>query len=192
MINHQMKGPGHLAGAGRNPLTLIDLLRSRADDRPDNFAYTFLDGAGDEQARLTYTVLDQQAKKIGARLQSLITPGERVLLLYPPGLDYITAFFGCLYAGAVAVPAYPPTRNRNMLRLRSIVIDSQSAVALTTDHLLGRIMPLVSQDSHLTKLGWLSTDTMADGDESVWRPPSVSTAPLALLQYTSGPTSVPQ
>jgi acyl-CoA synthetase (AMP-forming)/AMP-acid ligase II len=71
----------------------------RAEQQPDKFAYTFVDAEGIDQARLTYAELDERARKVAAALQSLTDPGERVLLLYPPGLDYITAFFGCLYAG---------------------------------------------------------------------------------------------
>ena len=63
-------------------------------------------------------------------------PGERVLLLYPPGLEYVAALFGCLYAGAVAVPAYPPRFNRPMLRLRTMV--ARLSRALRADHAPGR------------------------------------------------------
>ena len=70
------------------------------------------------EAELTYEDLDRHARLIAARLQSLDIEGERVLLLYPPGLEYIGAFFGCLYAGAIAIPVYPPRLNRNLLRYR--------------------------------------------------------------------------
>jgi amino acid adenylation domain-containing protein/non-ribosomal peptide synthase protein (TIGR01720 family) len=192
MINQQIKNSWHLDQVSNPALTLIDLLRRRADGQPDHLAYTFLASDGVEEAHLTYLDLDRGARKIGAWLQSFIMPGERVLLLFPSGPDYIKAFFGCLYAGAVAVPAYPPRRNRNLQRLQSIVIDSQAAVALTTDHLLGRLRPLSLQDSRLTELAWKSTDAIADVDENDWRRPEISSASLAMLQYTSGSTSVPK
>src|SRR5579859_4972793 len=93
--------------------TLVELLRWRAFDQPDQKAYIFL-ADGEEEYSLTYGELDRQSRAIGALLQRLDAMGERVLLLYPPGLDYISAFFGCLYAGSIAVPAYPPHSNRSV------------------------------------------------------------------------------
>src|SRR5262245_61103952 len=87
--------------------TLVALLRQRADEQPDRQVFTFLSD-GDAEARgLTYADLGRQARVIAGLLEPIAAPGERALLLYAPGLDYIAAFFGCLYAGVVAVPAYP-------------------------------------------------------------------------------------
>src|SRR5574338_1673257 len=89
-----------------DPPSLIEMLRQRAMNQPDRHAFTFLaDGDGDDEVRLTYGELDQRARSVAARLQGLSLAGERALLLYPPGLEFLTAFFGCLYAGVVAVPA---------------------------------------------------------------------------------------
>src|SRR3954452_21333006 len=85
--------------------TLIEMLRTRARESPAAEAFTFLDDDGEEE-RLSYAGLDERARAIAALLLASGAGGERVLLLYPPGLEYIAAFFGCLYAGAVAVPAY--------------------------------------------------------------------------------------
>src|SRR6266487_2643697 len=106
------------------PVTLLHLVRSRAEHNPDLRVFTFLANGEAEEAHLTCGELDRQARTIGASLQKLVTPGERALLLYPPGLEYIAAFFGCLYAGVVAVPAYPPLPNRPLSRLQSIIADS--------------------------------------------------------------------
>src|SRR5690349_9381435 len=111
--------------------TLVEILRWRALNRPDQKAYTFLSDREEEHS-LTYAELDQQARAIGAMLQKLNATGERILLLYPSGLEYIAAFFGCLYAGAIAVPAYPPRLNRSIERLWSIVADAQARFVLTT------------------------------------------------------------
>ncbi len=103
---------GYLSAPASLPPTLVELLRRRARHEPRRAAYTFLtDG---EEVHLTYGELDRRARAIAALLQEMGAGGERVLLLYPPGLDYIAAFFGCLYAGAVAVPAYPPRLNRSL------------------------------------------------------------------------------
>src|SRR5689334_18200446 len=107
------------------PTSLIELLRWRARVQPDRLAYTFLADGETEEATLTYGELDTRARAVAARLQSLGAAGERVLLLYPPGLEYVVAFFGCLYAGAVAVPTYPPRPNRSLFRLQTIVEDAR-------------------------------------------------------------------
>ncbi len=89
--------------------SLVGLLRRRACESPDRRIYTFLDAEGEAAASLTLGELDGRARAIAARLGG---DGGRALLLFPPGLDFVAAFFGCLYAGAVAVPAYPPRSNR--------------------------------------------------------------------------------
>src|SRR5580700_10666410 len=102
--------------------TYVELLRARADSSPDRLAYTFLaDIPSSEQQKLTYAELDRAARSIAGSLQDLGLVNERALLLYPPGLEYIAAFFGCLYAGVVPVPAYPLRANRSVARLRSIL-----------------------------------------------------------------------
>ncbi|HEV2764536.1 MAG TPA: AMP-binding protein, partial [Pyrinomonadaceae bacterium] len=111
--------------------TLVDLLRQRAALRADATAYTFLSDGEAEEEHLTYGELDRRARLVAARLQAAVRPGERVLLLYPPGLEYVAAFFGCLYAGAVAVPAYPPRQNQTLQRLQAILSDATPRAALT-------------------------------------------------------------
>lgn len=140
--------------------TLVELLRYRAFHQPDQLAYTFLLDGETETVRLSYRELDQQAQAIAAKLQSLGGTGSRALLLYPPGLEFIAAFFGCLYAGVVAVPAYPPRRNQNISRLQAIVSDAQAAVALTTTSELTNIERRFAQNRELAALRWLVTDGM--------------------------------
>jgi amino acid adenylation domain-containing protein len=120
----------------------VDLLRQRAHQQPDRLAYTFLSDGEAKEERLTYAELDRRARAIAARLQNLASTGDRVRLLYPPGLDYIAGFFGCLYAGVIAVPAYPPnpTRlKRTLPRLQAIVRDSEANVALTTKQIMSMV-----------------------------------------------------
>src|SRR5262245_40282262 len=115
--------------------TLVELLRARAGDHGGEGAFIFLaDGERDEQ-RLTYGELDRRARAVAASLQQKLRPGDRALLLYPPGLDYVAGFFGCLYAGVIAVPAYPPDParlTRTLPRLLSIAADARTAAVLTT------------------------------------------------------------
>ena len=88
-----------------NPATLIELLRCRAHQQPDQVAYSFFIDSENRTESLTYRELDRKAQAIAALLQAKVAPNERALLLYPPSLEYIAAFFGCLYAGVIAVPA---------------------------------------------------------------------------------------
>jgi len=175
--------------------TLVELLRWRAQHQPDRQAYTFLVDGEMEEVHLTYQELDWQARAIGARLQSPEAVGERALLLYPPGLEYIAGFFGCLYAGSVAVPAYPPdpTRlNRTLPRLQAIVADAQATVALTTAPILAMAEMLFDQSPGLKALRWLATDDIVSDLAEEWQEPRVSGDTLTFLQYTSGSTAAPK
>ena len=118
--------------------------------------------------------------------------GERALLLYPPGLDFITAFFGCLYGGVIAVPVYPPRRNRSLGRIQAIADDADAKVALTTDAVLSRVMPLIDETPHLKSLTWLATCQVPADLEEKWDMPDVHGDTLAFLQYTSGSTGAPK
>jgi acyl-CoA synthetase (AMP-forming)/AMP-acid ligase II/acyl carrier protein len=173
------------------PSTLIEMLRSRAQDRPEQRAYTFLIDGEEEEISLSCAELNRRARAIGALLQEHGASGERVLLLYPPGLEFMPAFWGCLYAGAVAVPAYPPRPNRSLLRLQAIVADAQAAFVLTTSTILARLKPFLEQVPGLQKLRWLATESLGEvGDD--WQTPATDKDSLAFIQYTSGSTGTPK
>jgi acyl-CoA synthetase (AMP-forming)/AMP-acid ligase II/acyl carrier protein len=178
--------------ANYEPSTLVDLLSWRARHQPDQLAYTFLIDGETKEAALTYAALDARARAIGAWLQSISMSGERVLLLYPPGLEYIAAFFGCLYAGAIAVPTYPPRLNRNLIRLQAIAADAQAKVAMTTAPILSKIEPLLAQAPPLETMLWRATDDLRDDLAGEWREPAVEGSTIAFLQYTSGSTAAPK
>ena len=170
----------------------IDLLTERAESCPSKTLYTFLRDGKDEIAQLTYCELDHQARMIAARLQSLNMRGERALLIYSPGIDFIAGFFGCLYANVVAIPAYPPRRNQSMARLESIILDAQAKVVLTCSTLLEGIRGRIAEHPQLQALSWLSTDMLPDDLAESWRKPEITDSTLAFLQYTSGSTGNPK
>src|SRR3990172_3900995 len=174
------------------PNTLLDLLRMRADQRPDQLTYRFIQDNDADIVTITYAELDRRARAIGAWLESHHGRGERALLLYPAGLDYIAAFFGCMYAGVIAVPAYPPRMNRPVPRIQSIVDDSHSSFALTTSTILSNIEQRFEHAPDLQALRWLNTEQVPAGLEADWRHPDISPETLAFLQYTSGSTSQPK
>ena len=92
--------------------TLVELLDYRASRHPDDVIFRFLSGDGAEDAALTFQGLRARARSIAAALAEHAAPGDRVVMLVPPGLEYVASFFGCLYAGVIAVPAYPPNPRR--------------------------------------------------------------------------------
>ncbi|MCI0397262.1 MAG: fatty acyl-AMP ligase [Chloroflexi bacterium] len=175
--------------------TLIELLRWRAAHQSEQVGYTCLFADMPAGNTITYNQLDRQARNIAAHLAALGTTGERALLLYPPGLAYIAAFFGCLYAGIVAVPTYPPDPLRlkqTLPRFQAIVQDARPAVVLTTESILAMARGLFATYPGLGALHWMATDALADDWADQWRPPQVDGEVLAFLQYTSGSTAAPK
>ena len=170
--------------------TLVDLLRRRALEQPDQRAFTFLiDGEMDE-ASITYAELDQKARAIATWLQEMDTMGERALLLYPSGLDFIAALFGCFYAGVVAVPTYPPRMERTSRRLQAIIRDAQPSVILTDTS--SQIALEQQFTGEFAQLEWLATAELASALAEEWRDVAITPKQLAFLQYTSGSTAAPK
>jgi 8-amino-7-oxononanoate synthase len=182
----------YLPGTFFGPSNLVELLLHRARCQPDDVGFTYLVDGENDQVHLTYRELDRQARAIGAWLQSRNLAGQRALLLYPAGLEFIAAFFGCLYAGVIAVPVYPPRRNRSLNRIQAIADDAEAQVALTTDLVLNRVMPLIDETPHLKQLTWLPTCKLSADLEREWTMPDVHGDTLAFLQYTSGSTGAPK
>lgn len=182
----------HLPGSFFGPSNLVELMRHRALHQPHDRAFTYLVDGETEEVSVTYAGLEQKTRAVAAKLQSLGMAGERALLLYPPGIDFIAAWFGCLYAGVVAVPAYPPRRNRNMNRIAAIVADAEAKVAMTDAATLERMETILDETPDLRKLVWLATDTLEAKLADGWTMPDVHGDTLAFLQYTSGSTGTPK
>ena len=173
-------------------ISLVHRLRYWLQQQPAELAYCFLEDGDISETRLSYEQLDRKARAVAARLQQLRMTGQRALLLYPPGLDFVVGFFGCLYAGVVAVPAYPPRRNRNMHRIQAIADDAAALVALTVADVAERTTSLLENDSSLKRLIWLATDNVPDEEAEAWQMPTIEEHRLAVLQYTSGSTGSPK
>ncbi|MGI5150977.1 amino acid adenylation domain-containing protein [Plantactinospora sp. CA-294935] len=169
---------------------LVEILDQRAAGAPDQVAYLFRDEAGRDDASLSYGQLAGRARAVAAELLRTTAPGERALLLYRPGLDFLVALFGCLYAGVVAVPAYPPRGRRSLPRLAAILADSQAAVALTDSPT--RVPAGESWlGDELRRLRWIHTAALPEADEPGPAVP-IGAETVALLQYTSGSTGQPR
>ncbi|MDZ8033650.1 SDR family NAD(P)-dependent oxidoreductase [Nostoc sp. DedSLP04] len=188
-----------LSSSERKSSTLVDLLRYRADNRPNQTAYTFLVDGEAEEVSITYQELDIKARAIAQvlichfanKLKSVGTTRERVLLLYPPGWEFIAAFFGCLYAGVIAIPAYPPRRNQQLTRLKAIIQDAQVSLALTNASIAANWESYQAELKPLN-LHYLVTDSISNNFADDWVPPQIKSESLAFLQYTSGSTGSPK
>lgn len=175
-----------------NYATLVDVLRWRAGEHPGRIAYIFLNDGKNESDQLDYSRLERRVRSAAALLQQYRTVGERILLLYPPGLDYIVSFLGCLYAGAIAVPAYPPRPNHPSQRIENIITDCKPAVILTSTQILDKVRECLAGSPDVEAIKWLSTDNLDEDLANEWREAAIRPDDLAFLQYTSGSTAAPK
>ncbi len=176
----------------QRPEILFDILTQLAKQTPEKCAYTFLTDGETEEINITYRELDARARSIAAHLHAMTRPGERALLLFPSGLDYLAAFFGCLYAGVVAVPYYPPRRNRPDPRLQAIAKDAQATVILTNFHIFSERTIHTARNPSLQAMTWIATDQCVENLVEQWRTEDINRDTLAFLQYTSGTTGTPK
>jgi 8-amino-7-oxononanoate synthase len=171
--------------------TLVELGRKRGIESPDRLAYSFLLDGERETAELTYGTLEARARAIAATLQATLNPGDRGLLLFSPGIDYIVSFFGCLYAGVIAVPAYPPKPNQSLNRVEAIIADALPSVILTTQSIQENAEKQLSDSPRFSTLRWI-TPGLIHTDPCEWREPVLTSESIAYLQYTSGSTADPK
>lgn len=169
--------------------SLIDLLRQRAASMPDRTAYTFLTDGETAGASITWGQLERRSRAIAVAIANRVAPSARVLVMFPPSLDFVPAFFGAIYAGAIAVPAYPPSgarADRTLTRLTGMVADAGVALVLAPDTVRFAGIPAVEE------VPTLDPASVPDHLAAEWRIPDVTADSLALLQYTSGSTSSPR
>ena len=175
--------------------SMLALLRARTDAAPDYPTFTFLEGGENNESALSNQRLFLRARAIAAGLQARAPAGARVLILFPPGLDYVTALYGCFLSGHCAVPAYPPYPSRlerTLPRLQAIIDDSGSSIVLTSSSIKQMAALLFQQAPDLARLHWLSTEDLPDSEADAWHDPQPTVESLALLQYTSGSTAMPK
>ncbi len=177
--------------SGGSNHTIVDRLRQYAGETPHNEAYRFLSETGEPAETLTYSQLDRRARTVANVLARHTRPGDRALLLYPSGLEFVEAFLGCLYAGVIAVPATLPGKNRFADALRGIYRDARPAVILTVSSIAARIRGQMPEEAGSDSVFLCADCLEPTGDEA----PSASDIDpdsVALLQYTSGSTGFPK
>ncbi|MCH9647875.1 MAG: amino acid adenylation domain-containing protein [Deltaproteobacteria bacterium] len=172
--------------------SFVDDFRARVEHRPENLACTFLAQGEEIEAQLSYGQLDRRAAAVAHGLGQSLKRGERALLLFPPGLAFVEAFLGCLYAGVVAVPAYPPRRAAAIDRLSTVFQDAAASAILTTPELDLRLRRWLSGEPSLSQAPRLTLQELVEKEGPRRRLPAVRLEDPAFLQYTSGSTSDPK
>lgn len=173
--------------------TIVNALRHHAERSPDRRAFLFLKDGERETGSLTFGELDQRARAIASRLMSLGASGQQILLLFPPGLEFVASFFGCLYAGAVAVPSYSSLLSRrNLARLQFLVRDADVKLLLTVSDALNKYEQSLTEAERSQIPALVASDEIAIEEAASWPEMMPEPDALAYIQYTSGSTSDPR
>ena len=189
-------GPSTRLAPAQHPLDLgADVgawLRQRALADPQACAYLYLRDGERDEALYTYSRLDREARAVAAWLLERGQAGDRVLLAHAPGPAFLPAFFGCLYAGMAAVPAFPPRRTAHLERLEALLADCGAALALC-DSVGGEALRAMAEASpRWAALRRLEADPATLPLTPGWQAPEQADSALAFLQYTSGSTRSPR
>lgn len=170
-------------------------IRHGAETRGDLNVFTFLEDGEDQALSLTLAQADRRARAVAAYLQSGNFQGQRALLVYPPGLDFIEGMLACLYAGVIPIPAFPPDParvERTLPRLQAILKDSGATLLLTTKPIKSASAFITHQAPEIAGMPWIATDKIGEDLAGRWREPPLREEDLAILQYTSGSTGEPK
>ena len=175
--------------------TYTDVIKNRTASTPDHVVFRFLSDGVNENESFTYRQIETRSKALGASMQKVGKKGDRVLLLFQPGLSYVASLFACFYTGFVAVPAYPPQRNRGIERINTIIADSEAHICIVSQHVYDNIQSqkLTKKNNDLLdQLQWIVYEDVADNKSKEFNNTFISPDDVVLLQYTSGSTGNPK
>ena len=170
---------------------IVEILQQRARLQPNDTAYIFLQNGEDRELKLTYQELETKVKAIALELQQRVSSGSRALLVYPynAGLEFIIAFFGCLYAGIIAVPCHPPQNRLTTVEVQTRLVSAEAKIVLTESSLFNKLQTQLSQ--LVANLQCLDTNKISSAGNN-YTIPEINADDLAFLQYTSGSTGEPK
>ena len=171
---------------------IVELIEHQAECYPNKIVYQYLKNGDTLDQSLTFEELCREVKSLAAHIQNNSQPGDRALLLYPSCLDYIVAFFACLSASVIAVPAYPPkNKRRDWPRLQSILDDSGASLVVSLESYREGVDDWFSEQE-LQKPTFIASDNLDESLDLNWQNPQVNGETIAFLQYSSGSTGTPK
>lgn len=176
----------------QNCLTYTEVIQKRTCSDPNFVVFRFLSDGINEDGSYTYKQLEDRSKSVAASLQKIGKKGDNVLLLFQPGLAYVASLYACFYSGFVAVPAYPPRRNRGIERIYTIIEDSGANICLLSQQVYNDIQRNFTDDSKLSNIQWIVYDDIQDTDKDNFKEENILPEDIALIQYTSGSTGNPK
>ena len=170
---------------------IIEIFENNCSRLPEKVIYYYLEDGYNETSRITYREMNIRAKAIAGYLQQHHHKGDRAMLLFPPGIEFIASLFGCFFAGIIGVPAYPPRKNRMFDRFESILKDCTPSCILTTEKIHSDILKNFSEEPSLKLARYIEYEMVTDDWAEEWQDPEAGADDLVLLQYTSGSTGNP-
>lgn len=185
----------NVTDTGQQSQSICDYVKQRGEQDGDRVAYTFLHDPDDKCSyqQITYRQLLRRVIQFASQLRDAAAPGERAILLYSPGIEYIVAFYSCLWAGIAAVPAYPVKSNQHRERLRAVIADCDASVILTHAHEIEKLQGLRAENFPGVDAHHIMSEAPTPSDQHLVACQAVpSSTELAFLQYTSGSTGDPK
>ena len=172
--------------------TYIEVIQKRTLTIPDHVVFRFLSDGVNENESLTYRQIETRSKALGASMQKYGSKGDKVLLLFQPGLSYVASMYACFYSGFVAIPVYPPRRNKGIDRIYTIIEDSGANICLVSQQVHSDIQRNFNDDDLLSQINWIVYEDVMDDNASEFQQTKILPDDIALLQYTSGSTGNPK
>ncbi len=175
-------------------VTITQFLDRNIAELGDTASYRYVDYEHDSSGRpieLTWHQLGVRLRAVGARLQQVTKPGDRVAILAPQGVDYVIGFFAAIHAGNIAVPLFAPELPGQAERLDAVLADATPAVVLTTTEGAGAVQAFLRKLPHDRRPRVLAIDAVPDSVGATFVPAELKSDGIAYLQYTSGSTRAP-